>query len=429
MGFRAIQFRRYITAISDRIDVKIIPSAVSTLVGTNVDLEAVISNSHSMQAKIIGFRLKVPAQIENDSKDIEQHLLPSGSNIHIELSLKSKSPGQFKITKAVVTLKGRSGLFQHDLSLNCDAEVEIAPLTGKLATRLQLGSIAEASRIGIGTDLTMLREATVVTDFHSIDWKSTARTGKFIVKEFYPETDPAVMLLVDKSVLTIGGELGASRLVQLGGLIITFGSSASVGAIIYDETKVIAHVPPASGVQVRQQMLRSLLAVTTSPEALRSQGLTMLYEDLTRKIRLMKLISNNQPLGRVDIYARSILPYYESIAAKQPVRLMKSGAFRALEIITNLPPSLVIIISPFGRDLTGLCEGALLANASGHRIIIGIIGDLRVPLPLELSTLIESGIQVLHAGGADLVNAICQTVMDIPKVRIKNRLPVAPLAQ
>ncbi|MGA2626712.1 MAG: DUF58 domain-containing protein [Candidatus Bathyarchaeia archaeon] len=404
------------------MDVKIAPSAVSTFVDTHVDLEAVISTSTT--AKIIGFRLKTPTQFEVESKAPSEQLLRSGSDVRVQLSLKSTSPGQFNITKAIVTLKDRSRLFKHDLPLKCNADIEIAPLSSRLNARLQLGSIAGASSLGIGTDLASLREATDLTDFHSIDWKSTARTGKFIVKEFYRETEPAVMLVIDKRVVAPAGELESSTLVQLGGLVITFGTSTPMGAIIYDERNVIAQVLPASGVQGRQQILRLLLTAGTPSSTPPSQGLTTLYSELDNLIRLMKSISNNQPLGRVDIYARSILPYYQVIASKYSAKLLTHGAFRALEKINNLPPSLVIIISPFGPDLSGLCEGALLTNASGHRIIIAVIGTMRDAPPLEISALAESGIQVVQSGGAGLVNAICQAVNDIPKIRIKNRSPM-----
>ena len=373
--------------------------------------------------KIVGFQLKTPVQLHEESKGPKEQLLRGGSVLHLELSLKSSSPGQFNLSRAIVTLEDRSKLFKHNLHVNCSADVEIAPLGSKLENRIQLGSIAEASRLGTGTDLAQIREATVLTDFRSIDWKSTARTGKFIVKEFYPETDPAVMLVVDRRVLTGGGELEAGRLVQLGGLAITFGSSTSLGMITYDEGGVIDHVPAASGIQSRRQILRSLLGSTTTANTPLGQGVTTLYTDLVETIRLMNVISINQPLGRVDIYARDLMPYYQTIAAKHSSKLLQSGAFRALDSIAGLAPSLVIVISSLSGDLSGLCEGAVLANGSGHRVIIAVVGNARDSLPPELSALSELGIQVCQSGGADLVNTVCRAVTDIPKVRIKERLP------
>jgi hypothetical protein len=424
MGLRAVQFRRFITAIGGHIEVKIVPSAISTLVDNEVNVDVVLSNSYSHAANFTVFRVKTPTHIATEPKGPYEYSLRSGSDIHFRIPIKSSSPGQFNITKAIITLKEGSKLFIHDLRLNCNLNVEIAPLSRKLETNLQLGSIVNLSHHGPGSDLALIREATVLSDLHTIDWKSTARTGKFMIKEFYPETDPAVMLLVDKSILTHGREMETISLVQLGGLVLMFGSSTALGAIIYDGSAVIDYIPPASGVQSRQQILRSLLAATiTAGVPPPSQGLTTLYAELVKTTRFMNWISNNEPPGRLDVYARSILPYYQSAATLHAAKLQRYGVFRAFERITPLSPSLVIVISHFSRELSGLCEGALSSNASGHRVVIVVIGSTRDILPPELTDLSESGIQVLQSGGADLTKVVSRAIIDIPKIRIKYRLP------
>ena len=416
IGLNAVRFKRFITAVSDRIEVKIVPSVVSLLVDNQADLAAIISNSHSSPVKVIGFRLKTPEQIHEESKEAKEQLLQNGSNLHLGLSLKSSSPGHFNVTRAVVTLQDSSKLFKHDLSVNCSAGIEIAPLSSKFENRIRLGSIAEATRLGTGSDLAMIREATVLTDFRSIDWKSTARTGKFIVKEFYPETDPAVLLIVDTSVLTWSSEV----LVQLGELSITFLSSTAVGLILYDDRNVIDQLPASAGLHSRQLILRSLLAASTSLDAGLARKGTMLYQELIELIRLLQMTARNTPVGRVDVYAQSLLPYYESSISKYSLDLRKQGTFQALEIVSGLSPGLVIVISSLNRPLRGLCQGAMLANLSGHRIILATIGTARDTLPPELLALRESGIQVLQSGGADLANAICQAIVDIPMTRIRS---------
>ena len=172
---------------------------------------------------------------------------------------------------------------------------------GKLENRVQLGSIAEASRLGTGSDLAMIREATILTDFRSIDWKSTARTGKFIVKEFYPETDPAVLIIVDKSVLTRGGEV----LVQLGNLCITFLSSTPVGLIMFDDRNVIDQLPASAGPHSRQLILRSLLAASTGLDVDLAKDGSMLYQEIIELIRLLRMNARNAPVGRVDVYRKA----------------------------------------------------------------------------------------------------------------------------
>jgi len=83
IGLNAVRFKRFITAVSDRIEVKIVPSVVSLLVDNQVDLAAIIANSHSSPVKVIGFRLKTPEQIHEESKEAKEQLLQNGSNLHL----------------------------------------------------------------------------------------------------------------------------------------------------------------------------------------------------------------------------------------------------------------------------------------------------------------------------------------------------------
>ncbi|MGA2973280.1 MAG: DUF58 domain-containing protein [Candidatus Bathyarchaeia archaeon] len=421
LGVRAVQFKRFISALSDRIEVRIVPLHLSTLVNAKFRLEAELTNSYRLPVRIIRFHLKVPPQVEAATEQSGVQLLGSQSELHIGVALKASSPGQFNIMKVTLTLDDASKLFKHDLILPCTAALEVAPLVSTIEPKLQLGSIALASLLGTGTDLARIREVVSQDDFHSIDWKSTARTGKFMKKEYYAETDPAVVIVVDKSVLTRGGEFEGNVLVQLGKLTITFGSSTPVGAIIHDDRNVIEQVMPSASIQGRQLILRSFLAATTGSEGVGVKGnVTRLYQELVDMIRLLQLSSRNPPRGRVDVYARSILPYYERNATNYPVDLAKQGIFRALELASTLSPALVIVISGFHRDLSGLCEGLLLANASGHRIVLAIVGSVRDAPPSEVLSLRESGIQVLQSGGADLVASIRQAIIDIPTMRIRH---------
>lgn len=210
---------------------------------------------------------------------------------------------------------------------------------------------------------------------------------------------------------------------QLGRLIVAFGYATPIGAVLFDRRGVIDQVSPSVGSQCIQRILRLLLSATTSVSGRAEtveENFTLLYSQLVDKIGILRASSRNQPLGRVDAYARSILPYYESFASKYSSQLLKQGAFRALEGLSDLPPSLVVVISGFNTDLRGLCEGAISAHASGHRIIVLVVENARDTLPPEALILRELGIQVLQTGGADMINAIRRAVVDVPVIRIKS---------
>ena len=423
LGFRAVQFKKLITELSYHVEIKVVPERISTLVDTDFRFDVAITNFSRLPAGVMDFHMRFPPQINALPKEPREGLqeLQSGARLNIGVSMRSASPGQFKITQAVLTLEDQSHLFKHQLIIRSSADLEISPLAGKIETKIQLGSIAATSHLGLGTDLARIREVVSQDDFHSIDWKSTARMGKFMKKEYFAENEPAVIMVIDKSVLGAGGELKGSVLIQLGKLAVTFGSATPVGAIIYDQQNVIKQLIPSAGNHNRALILRSLLEATGGGDAaIGKESATRLYRELVDMIRLLQWSSKNPPPGRVDVYAQSVLPYYESNAASYPLELAKKGAFRALEAVSVLSPALVLVFSSFRQDLRGLCEGAILANASGHRIVLTVIGSLRDALPPEISSLRESGVQVIQSGGAGLVDSIHQAIIDIPAMRIRN---------
>jgi len=417
LGFQAVQFRRFITSLTYALGVEILQTHVNALVADSFTLNVVITNSHKLPVRIIGSRPKSPSPLVVDMEEWNAYTLPSGADLHSEVSMRSLSPGQFTVTKWLVKLEARSGLFTHNLAIPCTTTVEVEPVLGKIASNLQLGSLANITRLGTGTDLARIREVVSQDDFSSIDWKSTARTGKFMKKEYYPETEPAVLVLVDTSVLTRWVQV----LVQLGKLFVTFLSSTPIGLILYDEHNVIDQLPPSTGAHSRLLILRSLLAGWSTARADNSAESGMrLHQELAELTRLLQSTSRNPPGRRVDVYAQSLLPYYEDDLAKYPFYLKRQGAFQAFETISSAVPMLVVVVCNFDRDSRGLCEGAILANASGHKVIIAVVGSARDAVPPEILALQETGILVLQIGGGDLANAIRQAIADIPAMRVRN---------
>lgn len=421
LGFRAVQFKRFCTNIADRVDVKIRPPNVTTFVAAPFKLNAAINNSYHLPAILVDFRLKVPDQIAETAEFTELRLGPT-STVNLTVVMHANAPGQFKIAHAIVTLQENSRLLNHKLRLKCDGMVEAAPLATAGAA-LQLGSMSDVSRPGTGPDLAGIREAISEDDFRAIDWKSTARTGKFMVKQYYQETELTVIFAIDKSVLTHGKHAESHLLLQLGRLIVAFGYSTPIGAILFDGREVLNHVTPSVGPQSMQRVLRLLLSATTPVSGraeVANENYTLLYSELVDLIATLRASTRNQPIGRIDAFAKSILPYYESFEFKYASELLKQGAFQALEGISDLPPSLVIVVSSFNTDLRGLCEGAISAHASGHRVIAVVVGNARDTLPPEVLILRELGIQVLQTSGAGMIDAIRKAVVTVPVIRIRS---------
>jgi len=188
-----------------------------------------------------------------------------------------------------------------------------------------------------------------------------------------------------------------------------------------NDRDLIDQLPPSTGPHSRLLILRALLtgwnpAVSNSP----AENGMRLHQELAELIRLLRSTSRNPPGGRVDVYAQSLLPYYQSDLAEHSQTLERQGVFRAFKTISVTSPMLVVVVCDHDSDTRGLCEGAILANASGHRVIIAVIGSARDLVPPEVLGLQEMGIMVLQIGSANLANAIRQAIIDIPAMRIRN---------
>ena len=188
LGVRAVRFKQLITTLETKLSVRVIPVHTYSLVAEDFKLGAVITNSHSTPVKIVATHPKSPSEMQIRKAEVDLYFLPSQADLHADVTIRSMSPGQFAITKWIVVLEDAGALLTHNMVASCSAYVEIAPVLGKVESKLQIGSLANITRFGTGTDLARIREVVSQDDFHSIDWKSTARTGKFMKKEYYPET-------------------------------------------------------------------------------------------------------------------------------------------------------------------------------------------------------------------------------------------------
>jgi len=82
LGLEAVRFRRFITAVTDRLDVKVAPTHLSGFVADNFRLDVVIANSYKLPVRIIGSRPRVASQLRVEAGEKKEYLLPSGSEFH-----------------------------------------------------------------------------------------------------------------------------------------------------------------------------------------------------------------------------------------------------------------------------------------------------------------------------------------------------------
>lgn len=427
IAFLIFNFRKLVKALSNQVSIKLNPQEISTLVGSKFTLQVSLTNSSSLPAWVTAFHLNIPDEIEDGSKRQGEQLLEGQSVLQYVKLMKAKSPGRFEITEARVALRDRTKILRHVLGLKCKGSIEAVPTAILLQPRSEVISLtelvaADPRRLGGGTDLAGIREAVSENDFRTIDWKSTARTGKFMTKLFYQETDPQIVFALDNSILSKPRpkDPANSPLTLVTSLVGSLGSSIPVGLVLYDDSDVLMYLAPSAGSQGRRQILHSLMVGAGKRAERPSQYATRLYGELTNMIYLLQASESvrDQPRGTLDLFARSILPYFKNAASNYAKELETEGLFRAFHVISTIPqPTLVLAIADIRNRLNGLCEGALLASRAGHFVVVAIIGGVRDVLPPEIITLRGTGIRVLQCTPLDFADALRNELMNIPRLQ------------
>ncbi|MBS2031609.1 MAG: DUF58 domain-containing protein [Deltaproteobacteria bacterium] len=120
-----------------------------------------------------------------------------------------------------------------------------------LARARQDGGLARLRRLGEGREFDALRPYREGDDLRSVDWKASARRASLVSREYVPEKNQALILLLDCGRLFVAQERGRSRLdfaieaaLRLARTSLERGDA--VGLIAFGAS-VRAFVPPAKG--------------------------------------------------------------------------------------------------------------------------------------------------------------------------------------
>jgi len=130
---------------------------------------------------------------------------PAGQSTSLNLTLTPKQRGVILLNDLRVCLPDPFGLFQRCRKINSPTDklivlphrYRIPPLDLPGQARFQLGGEAASSTIGQSGDFTSVREYRPGDPLNHIHWKSWARTGKAIVKEYEDVFFPRYGLVLD----------------------------------------------------------------------------------------------------------------------------------------------------------------------------------------------------------------------------------------
>jgi uncharacterized protein (DUF58 family) len=247
-------FHRGLEILRRELDVvERLPKA-RTFLGDNLEGDLTIRNGSRLAARILAVRPVVEEGLSVKlSPSFDQVLRPdTASSSKFEItSLKS---GRFRISGFTLAFTDARGLFTGEVNYEQDDWVEVYPgvRTKVPITPLRLyGGGPEIFRRGpAGIDYAGVRQYAPGDEYHRIEWKATARVRALMVKEFHPETQTTLQILIDAGRTMHRQSYVATRYDEALAVAWLLTESAErsgnrVGISVYDETEILRTIGPA----------------------------------------------------------------------------------------------------------------------------------------------------------------------------------------
>jgi uncharacterized protein (DUF58 family) len=422
-------FHRAVNLAKESIRLESHPSTIETTVGRPFKVGTALTNSSHSEFSILRFSRSLPPKIDEVHTDSTLTLQSHGRQ-QIETLLRTVNPGKFEISTSTILIGRRTHIFTQAIALADEVIIIARPSVSESVDPIETTVLQELTvdhlRRGTGTDLAGIRPFNIHDDFHRIDWKATARTGKFMTRESYLEKEPTIILMVDISLsmntIIHGASILNAFLNEAGRLLGAIRSASPIGLILYDNQRIITNIAPRQGVSNRERILRALLEGVKSvsaPEPLKQPAIRP-YSDLARETSILTeqsafAVKTQSYWEKLPLFANYVLPFYKKAESKYLERLGKQGVFKAFELVRNMPgPVLIIGVTNENSDLSALYEGAKNASSAGHNIVLLV---LRHPVSSseveEASELEAYGIRVINGGTDQLTNHVGELIHEM----------------
>ncbi|MGD0176601.1 MAG: DUF58 domain-containing protein [Candidatus Bathyarchaeia archaeon] len=377
-----IAFHRSASVAKVCLTVKSDRQTITCTIGRPTETQDVISNSSNQDFRIAGLFLPRHAQSTDQSLSSEEFLLKKHEKHKLRARFECEVPGRFDIQALKVMLTSRTNLFAHTVWVHCKTTLIIRPAINlsKLASidsSFFYDLTSDNIRRGAGSDLAGVRPSTVMENLHRVDWKATARRGTLIIKEFFPDKQPAIVLVIDASrtmkATRNGKSIFGQFLATLPNLLASIKQATPIGLILYNENSIITNMSPQVGEHQRDLVLDTLLNCTGPGPTSRSNSLAL-------KTASPKATTGTTSIERYQ-YQKIFNPilarlhwFYTDVRLRHRERMHQQGAFIALSHMGNRSDScLIIAVTDGTTNLNGLIEGTRAATISGNRVILVLL--------------------------------------------------------
>ena len=241
-------FHRRIGILRRELEVEQHLSKTRVFLGDNIEGEVTIRNRSRLIIQILNAQPVLPRELSFRMSSSFNLVLQPGTTLSSGFAIMSPARGRFQITGFTLSFADPRGLFTGEVTYAQPVWIEVypgirtsAPLT---PLRLYGGSTETFRASAIGTDYAGTREYTTGDEYHTVEWKATARLRKLMVKEFHPETQTTLRILINAGRTMRQRSYVGTRLdeaLAIAQLLVesTVGSGTRVGILIYNETEIM----------------------------------------------------------------------------------------------------------------------------------------------------------------------------------------------
>jgi uncharacterized protein (DUF58 family) len=200
--------------------------------------------------------------------------MPAGESQAFADTLRIPVRGSYEFGPVWLRLRGRCGVLEAQQAVSCSGRVKILPegfcspeglRHDERAELLLLDKVSRVRQTGVGTEFEMLSEFRPGDDPRRIDWKTTARFRRPVVRRFQIERHRDVMIVIDCGRL-MGADAGRGTKLDCAvdaALMLcrtALESGDRCGLALFDD-RVLGYLPPVSGRRVLPSLVESAYAV------------------------------------------------------------------------------------------------------------------------------------------------------------------------
>jgi uncharacterized protein (DUF58 family) len=203
--------------------------------------------------------------------------IPAKGYARMIYSLTPTSVGSHPFGDVNLITRDIAGLFYYERRIPATDTIEVTPSGDEIArgalTAMMIsayGGSITSRRKGEGMDFADIRKYAPGDPFKRIEWSSTARTGKLMLKETHAETQLNVMLILDITETMAYGEAGVTKLDYAARAVASLlayltGRGDLVGLTLVGGKDTTEVIPIARGRLQTTRIMRRLSSVRTTP--------------------------------------------------------------------------------------------------------------------------------------------------------------------